>query len=42
MFLNVLENLTQRKTYSHINNGAKKVIVSAPCKNADKTIVLWC
>ena len=23
----------------HINNGAKKVIVSAPCKNADKTIV---
>ena len=24
---------------SHINNGAKKVIVSAPCKNADKTIV---
>ena len=25
--------------YSHIKNGAKKVIVSAPCKNADKTIV---
>ena len=24
---------------SHINNGAKKVIVSAPCKKADKTIV---
>ena len=24
---------------AHINNGAKKVIVSAPCKNADKTIV---
>ncbi len=23
----------------HLNNGAKKVIVSAPCKNADKTIV---
>ena len=23
----------------HINNGAKKVIVSAPCKNADNTIV---
>ena len=23
----------------HINNGAKKVIVSAPCKSADKTIV---
>ena len=27
------------KLLSHINNGAKKVIVSAPCKNADKTIV---
>ncbi len=24
---------------AHIQNGAKKVIVSAPCKNADKTIV---
>ena len=24
---------------SHLKNGAKKVIVSAPCKNADKTIV---
>ena len=24
---------------SHVNNGAKKVIVSAPCKKADKTIV---
>ena len=24
---------------THINNGAKKVIVSAPCKNSDKTIV---
>jgi glyceraldehyde 3-phosphate dehydrogenase len=24
---------------AHLNNGAKKVIVSAPCKNADKTIV---
>ncbi len=23
----------------HLNNGAKKVITSAPCKNADKTIV---
>ena len=23
----------------HLDNGAKKVIVSAPCKNADKTIV---
>jgi len=39
MFLNVLENLTQKKNYLHIKNGAKKVIVSAPCKNADKTIV---
>jgi len=27
------------KLASHIKNGAKKVIVSAPCKNADKTIV---
>ena len=27
------------KLQLHINNGAKKVIVSAPCKNADKTIV---
>ena len=27
------------KLASHLNNGAKKVIVSAPCKNADKTIV---
>ena len=27
------------KLESHIDNGAKKVIVSAPCKNADKTIV---
>jgi|TARA_B100001093_G_scaffold22067_1_gene19679 glyceraldehyde 3-phosphate dehydrogenase len=27
------------KLISHLNNGAKKVIVSAPCKNADKTIV---
>ncbi len=27
------------KLESHLNNGAKKVIVSAPCKNADKTIV---
>ena len=24
---------------THLNNGAKKVIVSAPCKNADKTVV---
>tara|TARA_Y100000996_G_scaffold54874_1_gene37351 strand:+ start:109 stop:1110 length:1002 start_codon:yes stop_codon:yes gene_type:complete len=27
------------KLIPHINNGAKKVIVSAPCKDADKTIV---
>ena len=27
------------KVINHIKNGAKKVIVSAPCKNADKTIV---
>ena len=27
------------KLEPHIKNGAKKVIVSAPCKNADKTIV---
>ena len=27
------------KLESHLKNGAKKVIVSAPCKNADKTIV---
>ena len=27
------------KLISHLNNGAKKVLVSAPCKNADKTIV---
>jgi glyceraldehyde 3-phosphate dehydrogenase len=27
------------KLSTHIKNGAKKVIVSAPCKNADKTIV---
>ncbi len=29
----------KEKLISHIKNGAKKVIVSAPCKNADKTIV---
>ena len=27
------------KLQPHLNNGAKKVIVSAPCKNADKIIV---
>ena len=27
------------KLLPHLENGAKKVIVSAPCKNADKTIV---
>ena len=30
---------TKEKLEAHIKNGAKKVIVSAPCKNADKTIV---
>ena len=27
------------KLLTHLRNGAKKVIVSAPCKNSDKTIV---
>jgi len=30
---------SKEKLQAHIKNGAKKVIVSAPCKNADKTIV---
>jgi glyceraldehyde 3-phosphate dehydrogenase len=30
---------SKEKLMAHINNGAKKVIVSAPCQNADKTIV---
>jgi len=30
---------SKEKSINHIKNGAKKVIVSAPCKNADKTIV---
>ena len=30
---------TKDKLQPHLDNGAKKVIVSAPCKNADKTIV---
>ena len=30
---------SKEKLMAHIDNGAKKVIVSAPCKNADKTIV---
>jgi glyceraldehyde 3-phosphate dehydrogenase len=30
---------SKEKLTAHIKNGAKKVIVSAPCKNADKTIV---
>jgi len=29
----------KEKLLTHIKNGAKKVIVSAPCKNADRTIV---
>ena len=30
---------SKEKSFQHIKNGAKKVIVSAPCKNSDKTIV---
>ena len=30
---------SKEKLLAHINNGAKRVIVSAPCKDADKTIV---
>ena len=30
---------SKEKLLTHLKNGAKKVIVSAPCKNADKTIV---
>jgi glyceraldehyde 3-phosphate dehydrogenase len=30
---------SKEKLIAHIRNGAKKVIVSAPCKNADKTVV---
>ena len=30
---------SKEKLLNHIRNGAKKVIVSAPCENADKTIV---
>ena len=30
---------SKEKLLTHIKNGAKKVVVSAPCKNADKTIV---
>ena len=30
---------SKEKLSDHLKNGAKKVIVSAPCKNADKTIV---
>jgi len=30
---------SKEKLLPHLDNGAKKVIVSAPCKNADKTIV---
>jgi len=30
---------SKEELLTHIKNGAKKVIVSAPCKNADKTIV---
>ena len=30
---------SKKKLLPHLKNGAKKVIVSAPCKNADKTII---
>ena len=30
---------SKEKLQAHLKNGAKKVIVSAPCKNADKTVV---
>ena len=30
---------SREKLLPHLNNGAKKIIVSAPCKKADKTIV---
>ena len=30
---------SKEKCLDHIKNGAKRVIVSAPCKNADKTVV---
>ena len=30
---------SKEKLLPHLKNGAKKVIVSAPCKNADKTVV---
>ena len=30
---------SKEKLETHLKNGAKKVIVSAPCKNADKTVV---
>ena len=30
---------SKEKLLDHLKNGAKKVLVSAPCKNADKTIV---
>ena len=33
------KNNSKEKSFQHIENGAKKVIVSAPCKNADKTVV---
>tara|TARA_B100001123_G_scaffold111197_1_gene129330 strand:+ start:2563 stop:3567 length:1005 start_codon:yes stop_codon:yes gene_type:complete len=33
------KNNSREKSFQHIKNGAKKVIISAPCKNADKTIV---
>ena len=28
-----------KKSYKHIENGAKKVVISAPAKNVDRTVV---
>ena len=39
MFLMYWKFNSKDKLISHLKNGAKKVIVSAPCKDADKTIV---
>ena len=30
---------SKEKLLTHLKNGAKKIIVSAPCKNADKTVI---
>ena len=38
-YLSVLGNLIQKKNYCLISTNGANVIVSAPCKNADKVIV---